>query len=310
MFDFWFITARFFLREFMKFILGTKKSMTQIFSDDGDVIPVTILKAGPCPVVKIKTKEGKDGYSSVTLGLSGKKKLGKRELGQIKDLGNLEYLKEFRTEELENIKRGDMVSVTTFEVGDKVKVIGTSKGKGFQGVVKRHGFHGQSKTHGTKDQERAPGSIGPTEPARVFPGMRMPGHMGAEQVTVKNLEVAKIDEQNNELYLKGAVPGGKNGLLMISGEGELKIDKSIKQENNKTKEEEDAESLKNENTEMQEKENKEEDNNEEKQEEVKEKSESSKSSETSELNKDKEDKLENKKEEIKEEAKEDKKEEK
>lgn len=208
----------------MKMILGLKKEMTQIFnSDSGDVIPVTVIQAGPCRVVKIKRADSKDGYNAVTIGLAGKKKLGKRELGQLKDLGNLQYLKEFRTDEPVGLKRGDTISVNTFEVGNKVKIVGTSKGKGFQGVIKRHGFHGQKATHGNKDQERAHGSIGATEPARVFPGMKMPGHMGHQRVTVKNLEIAKIDTDKNELYVKGAVPGAKNGLLIISSDGEIKI---------------------------------------------------------------------------------------
>ena len=207
----------------MKFILGQKKEMTQIFNQQGDVLPVTVVKAGPCRIIKVKTQDSKDGYNAVTLGLAGKKKLAKRELGQIKDLGNLQYIKEFRTDELSGLKSGDTLTLETFEVGDKVKVSGLSKGKGFQGVIKRHGFHGQTATHGTKDQERAAGSIGPTEPARVFPGMKMPGHMGNQQITVKNLEIAKIDLAKNELYIKGALPGARHGLLMISCPGELKV---------------------------------------------------------------------------------------
>lgn len=208
----------------MKFILGTKKEMTQIFNqEDGTVVPVTVVKAGPCRIIKIKRKEEKDGYNAVQIGLPGKKKLKKRELGQIKNLGNLQFIKEFRTDELEKLKRGDTITVESFKIGDKVKIIGKSKGKGFQGVVKRHGFHGKKATHGTKDQERAPGSIGATEPARVFPGMKMPGHMGNKQITIKNLEIIKIDSANNELYIKGAIPGSRNSLVIISSEGELKV---------------------------------------------------------------------------------------
>ena len=218
---------RIFFKKTMKFILGIKKQMTQIFNpESGDVIPVTVINAGPCRVVRIKTSDSKDGYSSVILGLGGKKKLSKRELGPIKDLGNLSYIKEFRSDELKDLKRGDTITVDAFEVGDKVKVVGISKGKGFQGVVKRYGFHGHPGTHGTKDQERSPGSIGPTAPARVFPGMRMAGHMGAERVTVKNLAIAKIDHEKNELYIKGAIPGAKSGLLLLSCAGALKIQKS------------------------------------------------------------------------------------
>ncbi len=215
----------------MKFILGQKKEMTQIFKDDtGDVIPVTRIVAGPCPIIRLKNKSGADGYNAAVIGLVGKKKMGKRDLGQSKGLGNLQYIKEFRLDEALDSPIGSVIKVGTFEVGDKVKVVGFSKGKGFQGVIKRHGFHGQQATHGTKDQERAPGSIGATEPARVFPGMRMPGHMGSRQVTVKNLEIIKIDTNKNELYIKGAVPGSKNGLLMISAGGELKLNLNEEQE--------------------------------------------------------------------------------
>ena len=165
----------------------------------------------------------------------GKKKLSKADTGQVKDLGNLQYLKEFRTDDLAELKIGDTISVNTFDPGDKVKVVGTSKGKGFQGVVKRHGFHGQRATHGTKDQERAPGSIGATEPARVFPGMKMPGHMGAERVTVKNLQIVKIDSEKDELYIKGALPGARGSLLMISGQGELKVNQAGEEETSNKK---------------------------------------------------------------------------
>lgn len=218
----------------MKFILGQKKEMTQIFNEDGVVTPVTIVKAGPCPVIRIKQRNSKDGYNAVQIGLPGNKKLSKTKAGQVKNLGNLQYIKEFRTDELGELKTGDAITAAAFEVGDKVKVIGTSKGKGFQGVVKRHGFSGQRATHGNKDQERAPGSIGPTEPARVFPGMRMPGHTGYQQITVKNLTIAKIDIDKNELYIKGAIPGARGTLIMISCPGELNIQN---QENKTTKEE-------------------------------------------------------------------------
>lgn len=211
----------------MKFILGQKQEMTQIFKEDsGDVIPVTRVSAGPCPIIRIKEQDSSDGYHAAVIGLTGKKKMGKRDLGQTKGLGNLQYIKEFRLVDPLEAKIGDLIKVDTFGVGDKVKVVGISKGKGFQGVVKRHGFHGQQATHGTKDQERAPGSIGPTEPARVFPGMRMPGHMGSQQVTVKNLEIIKIDIDKNELFIKGAIPGARHGLLMLSATGDLKLTQS------------------------------------------------------------------------------------
>ena len=201
--------------------------MTQLFADNGDVTPVTVIAAEPCPIVRLKTQDSSDGYNAALIGLPGKKKLAKRELGQTFGLGNLQYLKEFRTAELDNLAVGDVVGVDAFTPGEKVKVTGFSKGKGFQGVVKRHGFHGHNKTHGTKDQVRTSGSVGPCEPARVFPGVRMPGHMGAEKVSVKNLSIIKIDQEKNLLYVKGAVPGAKNGILMITCPGELNLKKNI-----------------------------------------------------------------------------------
>ena len=209
----------------MKFILGLKKGMTQIFAENGNVTPVTIIEAKPCPIVRVKTKDSHDGYNAALVGLPGSKKLGKRALGQTGGFGNLQYLREFRTDELSGLNSGDNIDVDAFAVGDKVKITGFSKGKGFQGVVKRHGFHGHNKTHGTKDQVRTSGSVGPCEPARVFPGVRMPGHMGAAQISVKNLTVVKIDKDNNLFYIKGAVPGARNGLLMITAAGELNLKK-------------------------------------------------------------------------------------
>lgn len=225
----------------MKFILGKKLEMSQIFKNDGTVVPVTMVKAGPCMVTQARTLD-KDGYGAVQIGFGDKKRLNKPQKGHLKGLPKFRHLVEFRTvpqissnksSNISNekagdgggLQRGDEVLVGVFEVGDKVKVSGVSKGKGFQGVVKRHGFHGQSATHGTKDQVRAPGSIGATEPARVFPGMRMPGRMGGEQVTVANLEIAKVEPEKNLIYIKGAVPGGRNGLLAISGEGEMALKK-------------------------------------------------------------------------------------
>ena len=214
----------------MKFILGKKIEMSQMFAENGDVIPVTLIKAGPCLVAQIKNEE-KDGYSAVQIGFDKKKKLSKALKGHLKDLGEFKWLREFRisdqssviSDQESGLKRGDKITVDTFKIGDKVKITGISKGKGFQGVVKRHGFHGSPASHGHKDQLRMPGSIGATEPARVFKGKKMPGQMGNEQVTVKNLEIIKIDKDKNLLYIKGAVPGARGSLVEISGEGELKI---------------------------------------------------------------------------------------
>ncbi len=212
----------------MKFILGKKIEMSQLFNEAGDVQPVTLVQAGPCVVTYVKTKE-KDGYEAVQLGFDKKKNLTKPLRGHLKGLGDFRWLREFRntenTKTQENLKlgdkinvsaqRGDKITVEIFKVGDKVKVIGTSKGKGFQGVVKRHGFHGGPASHGHKDQERMPGSIGSKRIGSVAPGKRMAGHMGAAQITVSNLEIVKIEPEKNLLYLKGAVPGARGSLVEI-----------------------------------------------------------------------------------------------
>ncbi len=197
--------------------------MTQIWQGD-EVVAVTAVEAGPCTVAQVKTKE-RDGYEAVQLGYGTKKEknMGKAARGHLSGLGNLRYLREFRPESTGGLKRGDMIDSGTFAAGDKVQVTGTSKGKGFQGVVKRHGFAGSQKTHGNKDQLRMPGSIGATGPAHVFKGTRMPGQMGNERVTVTNLEIVEVDAEKGVLYVKGAIPGAINGLILVSGPGELKI---------------------------------------------------------------------------------------
>ncbi|MBI4090605.1 MAG: 50S ribosomal protein L3 [Candidatus Komeilibacteria bacterium] len=200
----------------MKFILGKKLQMTQRFNDTG-VVPVTVVSAGPCTVTYVKGE--KDGYRAIQIGFeTSRKKLTKSLEGHLKDLAHFKFLGEFRTDA--EAKRGQMLSVGMFKPGDTVQVTGVSKGKGFQGVVKRHHFSGSPKTHGHKDQLRMPGSIGATEPKHVLRGTRMGGHLGADQVTVKNLEVVEVDEAKNLLYLKGAVPGAYHAVLAISGEGE------------------------------------------------------------------------------------------
>lgn len=195
----------------MKFIVGKKLQMSQIFEGE-EVIPITLIEAGPCVVTQIKTKE-KDGYSAVVIGFEKKKenKIKKSENGK-----GYKYLKEFKPETVE-LKVGDEIDVSIFEKGDIVKVAGISKGKGFQGAVKRWGFHGLGRTHGIKHHHRTLGSVGATGPARVFLGKKMPGHMGAERVTVKNLKIAKVDKENNLIAIKGAIPGRKGTLIEISG---------------------------------------------------------------------------------------------
>lgn len=190
--------------------------MTQRFNDKG-VVPVTVVSAGPCTVTQVKGE--KDGYRAIQIGFEEtKKKLTKSLEGHLKGLAHFKILGEFRTEAA--AERGQMLSVGMFKSGDIVQVTGISKGKGFQGVVKRHHFSGSLKTHGHKDQLRMPGSIGATEPKHVFRGTRMGGHMGSDQVTIKNLEVVEVDEAKNLLYLKGAVPGAYRANLAISGEGD------------------------------------------------------------------------------------------
>ena len=206
----------------MKYILGKKIEMSQVWKNE-EVVPVTKIQAGPCVVVQVKTEKN-DSYEAVQVGYGKRKEknINKPQKNHTKGLGNFKYLREFRVETGE-LKKGDVINVETFEPGDTVQVIGVSKGRGFQGVVKRHGFHGQNASHGTKDQLRMPGSAGATGPAHVFKGMRMPGRMGNDQVTIKNLEIVEVDKEKNELLIKGAVPGARNGLVLISGEGDLKL---------------------------------------------------------------------------------------
>jgi len=197
----------------MKFILGKKIEMTQVFRDDGTVVPVTLIQAGPCVITQIRT-ETKDGYSAVQIGYGKKRSINKPLTGHLKDLDNFRYMREFKVSDPE-YKRGDKIDVSIFEFGDKVDVTGISKGQGFQGVVKRHGFAGSPASHGHKDQLRMPGSIGATGPAHVFKGTKMGGRMGGTQVTVKNLVIEKIDPKNNVLAIKVAIPGARNSLVMI-----------------------------------------------------------------------------------------------
>lgn len=208
----------------MKILIGKKIAMTQVFTPTGEVVPVTRVTAGPCPVAQVKTTENDNG-NAIQLGFGEKKEylMKKPQLGHLKGLSNLRTLHDFVVDTIGDVKRGDVVTVETFVEGEKVNVIGESKGKGFQGVVRRHHFRGGPASHGHKDNLRAPGSIGAGGVQRVFKGMRMAGHMGADQVTIKNLEIVKIDLANNEMYIKGAVPGGRGGLLFISAPGELKV---------------------------------------------------------------------------------------
>lgn len=194
--------------------------MTQIFKSDGQVVPATIIEAGPCLVTQVKTL-AKDKYASVQLGYGLKNKINKPLTGHLKNLPKLRFLKEFITDSNDKLTSGQQITVAVFKAGDKVKATGVSKGKGFQGVVKRHGFGGSPATHGHKDQLRMPGSVGSTDPARVFKGLRMAGRTGGDRITIANLEIVQVDPEKNYLYIKGAVPGARNGLIMIYGQGEI-----------------------------------------------------------------------------------------
>jgi large subunit ribosomal protein L3 len=201
-------------------ILGKKIGMTQLFRADGQVVPVTLLKAGPCFVVQRKTP-ATDGYDAVQLGLNEfvkAKRINKAETGHLKKAGaeGAKFLREFRLQGGEgDMKAGDKVLVSDFKPNEKVDVIGISKGRGFAGVVKRHHFRGGEGSHGSM-HHRAPGSIGASSfPSRVVPGMRMGGHMGNEQVTVRNLEIIEVDTEDNVLVVKGAVPGPNGGYVVV-----------------------------------------------------------------------------------------------
>lgn len=207
------------------FILGKKIGMTQFFQEDGTVVPVTLIKAGPVTVTQVKTKE-KDGYEAVQVGFGKVKKLKKPQSGHLKELDSLKNLKEFRivrgstsnNEEKTDgaeFKRGGVLNVSVFNVGDVIKVSGISKGKGFQGVVKRHGFHGMPASHGHHHVMRHGGSIGQRFPQHTLRGMRMPGRMGGVRATTRGLKVAAVDKDKNLLAVKGAVPGRRGTLLEI-----------------------------------------------------------------------------------------------
>ncbi|MBM3204480.1 50S ribosomal protein L3 [Candidatus Uhrbacteria bacterium] len=197
----------------MKFILGKKLEMSQVYQPDGTIVPVTLVQAGPCVVTQVKTDET-DGYVAVQVGFMPAKKLSKPEAGHLKDLSLLRHLREFRVEGELAQKRGDVIEATSFQPGEMVHVSGTSKGKGFQGVVKRHHFHGHPTSHGHKDQTRMPGSIGAGGVQHVLKGRRMAGHMGDERVTVKNLKIVEVRD-GGIIALKGAVPGARNAILEI-----------------------------------------------------------------------------------------------
>ena len=200
-------------------IIGKKLGMIQVFRDSGEMEAVTVIEAGPCSVTQIKT-EDKEGYKAVQLGFGEDKRLNSPQRGHLKGLGQFKYLREFRIKDNETAESGEKIDVSLFQAGDLVDITGISKGKGFAGVVKRYHFAGGPKTHGQSDRHRHPGSIGATtSPGRVLKGMRMAGHMGNKRITVSHLEVFKTDSERNLLLVRGAVPGGRNGLLIIRKSG-------------------------------------------------------------------------------------------
>ncbi|MFZ1301385.1 MAG: 50S ribosomal protein L3 [Candidatus Microsaccharimonas sp.] len=201
----------------MKALLGTKIGMTQLISEDGKAVPVTLIQAGPVTVTQVKTVET-DGYNAVQVGFELGKNLSKAVAGHLKAANvTPKYIREFRVDSAEELTVGTTIDVTAFQLGDVVDATGTSKGKGFAGTIKRHNFERHKKTHGGKGNTRKPGSIGSMYPQKVFKGKRMAGRMGHDQVTVKNLVVSYIDVENNLIGLKGAVPGPKRGLIVIGG---------------------------------------------------------------------------------------------
>jgi large subunit ribosomal protein L3 len=203
----------------MKGIIGKKVGMTQLFDDNGTVVPVTVIEAGPCYVTQVKTVDT-DGYNAVQLGFQevAERKLTKGEKGHLAkaDVPTLRRLREFRSESAPEVSLGDVIKADIFEDGERVDIVGQAKGRGFAGAVKRHGFGGGPKTHGQSDRHRATGSRGAgTTPGRTYPGAKAPGHMGSQRVTVQNMTIALVDAERNLIAVKGAVPGPKGGLVLV-----------------------------------------------------------------------------------------------
>ena len=195
--------------------LGKKIGMTQIFHEDGRVVPVTVIEAGPCVVTQVKTKDT-DGYEAVQLGYGEVKRRNKPESGHLKNSRLSRYLREVGTDDTSEFEVGQTIAVDIFEAGEKVDIIGKSKGRGFAGVMKRWNFGGGPRTHGQSDRARAPGSIGGgTTPGKVYKGLKMAGHMGNRRITIKGLEIVEVDTERNLLLIKGGIPGATNSLIQI-----------------------------------------------------------------------------------------------
>ena len=199
--------------------LGKKIGMTQLFREDGRVVPVTVIEAGPCVVTQVKTKET-DGYEAIQLGYGDVKRRNKPEAGHLKDSRLSRYLREVTTDDTSEFTVGQTIGVDIFQAGEKIDVIGKSKGRGFAGTMKRWDFGGGPRTHGQSDRARAPGSIGGgTTPGKVYKGLKMSGHMGNRRITVKGLEIVEIDAERNLLMIKGGIPGATNSLVQIRRNG-------------------------------------------------------------------------------------------
>lgn len=202
----------------MKFLLAKKIKMSSVFTEDGKMIPVTILETGPNYITQIKTKE-RDGYNAIQVAFGEKKRVTKPLAGHLKNIGPKRWIREFKLqkeEDLKDFKVGDKITITVLQEGENINISGTSTGKGFQGVVKRHGFSGVlSKTHGNKDQTRTSGSIGATHPQHVIKGRKMAGHTGNKTITLKNIPIVKLEPDKNLIYIKGAIPGKKGTLIKL-----------------------------------------------------------------------------------------------
>ncbi|MFC1687785.1 50S ribosomal protein L3 [Patescibacteria group bacterium] len=198
----------------MTYLIGEKIEMQQQFDKNGNSIPVTVLRVGPCAVTQVKVAD-KDGVNAIQVGFGKKKKPSKPLAGHLKGIDGFAVLKEFQVDDPSKFKRGQVLTVEDFKEGEKVSIRGTSKGKGFQGVVKRHGFHGSPASHGHKDQLRMPGSIGATDMAKVMKGMRMAGRMGGQNATSQNISVITVNAKENLLHVKGAVPGARHSIVSI-----------------------------------------------------------------------------------------------
>lgn len=208
----------------MKFIIGRKLEMSQRYRPSGEVVPVTLVKVEPCVVTQVRTSE-KDGYTALQIGTGSKRHLAKPQVGHLKASGheNLATLREFRVDSVDGISAGAVCEISSFVSGDVIDVTGISKGKGFQGVVKRWGFAGGPATHGHKDNLRMPGSIGSGGIQHVLKGLKMAGRMGGDQVTVKNLEIVEVLPEQGLIAVKGAVPGARGATLLITADGDMKF---------------------------------------------------------------------------------------